>query len=166
MYFVSNQTSTVIAKFRKKKAYTLTITANNDTLGTVSGSGTYYENDIVRLSASPREGYRVESWSFAPYSRCEGYNFVMPQCDTTIQVYFGIDLTALPLPADTSTTPVESSIGYIYPTWQLTEYDGLIKVYTLSGQLIYSGKAKEMALPRKTIYIVMANGSAGTIILP
>ena len=166
MYFVSKGTATIYAKFRKKKAYSLTIKTNCDTLGTVSGSGTYLENDIVRLTTTPREGYRVESWSFAPYSRSEGYNFVMPSCDTTVTCNFGIDITALPLPADTTTEPIESGLDSLYSIWQPTDDDDIVRIYTIDGRLVYSGTAKQLALPRKKIYILQTKGSAKTFFIP
>lgn len=42
--------------------YTVTVTANNPTLGTVSGSGTYPQNATIEISATPNAGARFISW--------------------------------------------------------------------------------------------------------
>ena len=43
--------------------YTITATPNNETMGTVSGFGTYVEGDEVTLTATPKTGHIFVDWS-------------------------------------------------------------------------------------------------------
>lgn len=43
--------------------YTLTVTPNNPTYGTVSGSGSYAEGSTATIAATPATGYRFVSWN-------------------------------------------------------------------------------------------------------
>ena len=46
-----------------KTQYTITVTANNDAMGTVSGSGTYDEGDTVRIAATANAGFKFVNWN-------------------------------------------------------------------------------------------------------
>ena len=52
-----------IRKFMTAGAYSLVARANNESMGTVSGSGTYQYNETVTVSAEPNEGYAFNYWS-------------------------------------------------------------------------------------------------------
>ena len=43
--------------------YTITVTANNDAYGTVTGGGTYDSAATATLTATPNEGYKFVNWS-------------------------------------------------------------------------------------------------------
>ena len=43
--------------------YTITVTANNDAYGTVTGGGTYDSAATVTLTATPNEGYKFVNWN-------------------------------------------------------------------------------------------------------
>ena len=43
--------------------YTITVKANNDAWGTVSGSGTFPKDTIVDITATPATGYEFKQWS-------------------------------------------------------------------------------------------------------
>lgn len=43
--------------------YTVTVTANNDEYGTVTGSGEYEENAVATLTATPNAGYNFVNWN-------------------------------------------------------------------------------------------------------
>jgi hypothetical protein len=43
--------------------YQVTVVANNSTMGTVTGAGTYTENAIVTIEATPNTGYRFVQWN-------------------------------------------------------------------------------------------------------
>ena len=172
LYLVAKKSETLVAQFRPKKQYRLTVVANADTMGTVDGAGTYYETDMVRIIAQPYEGYRVESWSFAPYSRSQAYNFSMPSKDTTVVVNFGIDLTSLPLPADTAqqgdttTLPINAGLNMHGATTPFSEPDAQVRVYGVGGQLLYVGRVKDIVLPRKTLVVVSIDGKAHKLLVP
>ncbi len=43
--------------------YNITVTANNDAYGTVTGSGEYEENTVATLTATPNAGYTFVNWN-------------------------------------------------------------------------------------------------------
>ena len=69
--FTDRKTSTtfsaserVVIRVKKQVAnYTVTVSSNNTTMGTVSGGGTYEEGKTVTLTATPKSGYRFVKWS-------------------------------------------------------------------------------------------------------
>ena len=51
------------ASFEVLPQYTITVSANDADFGTVEGSGTYYEGQIIRISARANEGYVFDEWN-------------------------------------------------------------------------------------------------------
>ena len=51
------------ANFEATPQWTITVTANDDSMGTVSGSGTYDEGAEVTITATPNATYRFVKWS-------------------------------------------------------------------------------------------------------
>ncbi|MBO4655427.1 MAG: hypothetical protein J5644_07775 [Bacteroidales bacterium] len=47
---------------KKDKHYTITVNANDTTMGTVTGGGTYAANETVTLTATANEGYQFVKW--------------------------------------------------------------------------------------------------------
>lgn len=45
------------------KQFTIVVNANDDTMGVVTGSGTYHENEEITISAAPNNGYTFVQWS-------------------------------------------------------------------------------------------------------
>ena len=45
-----------------KKQYTITVKANNDDWGTVTGGGTFDDGATISLTATPNDGYRFVKW--------------------------------------------------------------------------------------------------------
>ena len=43
--------------------YTITVTANDPAMGSVSGGGTYDEGSVITLTATPNSGYRFMCWN-------------------------------------------------------------------------------------------------------
>ena len=54
---------TYTASFEELPQYTITVSANDAAFGTVEGSGTYYEGQIIRISARANEGYIFDEWA-------------------------------------------------------------------------------------------------------
>ncbi|MBP5535914.1 MAG: leucine-rich repeat domain-containing protein [Bacteroidales bacterium] len=69
---------TLTAYFAPDSA-TITVQANNDAMGTVSGGGKYAIGTQVTISATPKSGYRFSHWSIAdgtnPYTFTATYDF-------------------------------------------------------------------------------------------
>jgi hypothetical protein len=61
-----NSDITAVATFKAIEVvvptYTVTITANDTTMGAVTGAGTYAEGTIATLTATPNEGYEFVNW--------------------------------------------------------------------------------------------------------
>ena len=55
--------TTYTATFEAIPTYVVTAASNNNSYGTVEGSGTYYEGTLVRIIATPNEGYAFVSWN-------------------------------------------------------------------------------------------------------
>ena len=60
MYVTEDTTYTAI--FEVWPQYTITVLANNEEYGTVTGGGTYYENNNVTIRANANSGYRFTGW--------------------------------------------------------------------------------------------------------
>lgn len=54
--------TTFIAQFEEDARYSITVSSNDTTMGTVAGSGSYYGGEQVVLTASPREHYHFVGW--------------------------------------------------------------------------------------------------------
>ena len=65
--------------------YTVTVTANDDAMGSVTGAGTYAEGTTVTLSAEANDGYHFVSWSNGATSTV--ITFVV-ESDTTFTATF------------------------------------------------------------------------------
>ena len=58
-----NSDMTVTANFQEHAKYTITASAANNTMGYVTGSGTYYVGESVTLKATAKTGYYFTGWS-------------------------------------------------------------------------------------------------------
>ena len=57
------QDATYTATFEAIPTFTITAASNNDSYGTVTGGGTYYEGTVVSVRAMPNDGYAFISWN-------------------------------------------------------------------------------------------------------
>lgn len=76
------------AIFEPTPLHTLTVVANDDTMGSVAGSGIYEEGAEVTLTATPNEGYCLLSWSFSDQA-ADTISYTIPATDTVVTAYFG-----------------------------------------------------------------------------
>lgn len=67
---------------------TLMVVANDDSMGSVTGSGEYEEGAVVTLTATPNEGYCLLSWSFSDQA-ADTISYTIPDTDTVVTAYFG-----------------------------------------------------------------------------
>ena len=75
------------AIFEPVPLYYLTVTANDDSMGEISGSGWYEEGYRVTLTATPFDGYYLKSWSFTDKADTSVV-YTMPSSDTSVTAFF------------------------------------------------------------------------------
>ena len=123
---------TFTASFEVLPQYTITVLANDDDFGTVEGSGSYYEGEIVRIKAIPNAGYAFSQW--------QDENIQNPR---TITVTGDATYTATFVPA-TTIEGIENAEISIFPNPTTgivnIEAEGLNKVvvYDLTGRMMMS----------------------------
>ena len=76
------------AIFEPIPLHTLSVVANDDTMGSVTGSGEYEEGTEVTLTATPNEGYCLLSWSFSDQA-ADTIVYTIPSSDTVVTAFFG-----------------------------------------------------------------------------
>lgn len=54
--------ATYTATFTTAELCTINAISDNESMGTVSGGGTYYEQELVTLTATPNSGYKFSKW--------------------------------------------------------------------------------------------------------
>ena len=82
------QDESFTAIFEPIPVHTLTVVSNDDTMGSVAGSGIYEEGAEVTLMATPNEGYCLLSWSFSDQA-ADTISYTIPATDTVVTAYFG-----------------------------------------------------------------------------
>ena len=110
--------------------YTVSVSSNNTTMGTVTGGGQYASGTVVTLTATPKSGYKFTKWSDGTTKN--PYTFTVNK-DISLTAYFenesseAYEITceeaaeiAASLPHNTPTTETYTVIGYV------TETDGVI----------------------------------------
>ena len=113
------------------KKYTVSVSSNNTSMGTVSGGGTYENGSLVTLTAAPKSGYKFTKWSDGTTKN--PYTFTVTK-NVTLTAYFEKESSsstneitceeaaaiAVSLPHNTPTTETYTVIGYV------TETDGVV----------------------------------------
>lgn len=84
-YFYPYQDTTIIAEFKRNKAYTVNFVSSDTTLGTVLNSGTYYEGQTAYPNVKTKENCFFTSWSDGGDYSWRGLRVVS---DTTIIANF------------------------------------------------------------------------------
>lgn len=108
---------------------TLTVVANDDSMGSVTGSGEYEEGAVVTLTATPNEGYCLLSWSFSDQA-ADTISYTIPDTDTVVTAFFG--------PCFESLERVEQSA----PSASKLLFDD--KIFILRGDRIYTLTGQEL----------------------
>lgn len=100
--------------------YTLTVTSDDESRGTVSGGGQYLDGATVTLTATPNEGYVLWKWSDGDTSRSR---IVAVSGNANYIAYFKVKTVSNPYAhlklSDYQTfgNPVSSPIQYDYPLY-------------------------------------------------
>ena len=128
-YQIKNGDVELLSRENKPKIYTVTVSSDDTSMGTVSGGGEYEEGTIVTVTATPKNGYTFFAWNDC--STMNPYTFTVTE-DIDLIAYFDFDSSieqisceeaaaiAASLPHNTPTTATYTVIGYV------TETDGVI----------------------------------------
>ena len=128
-YQIKNGDVELLLRENKPKIYTVTVSSDDTSMGTVSGGGEYEEGTVVTVTATPKNGYTFFAWNDC--STMNPYTFTVTE-DIDLIAYFDFDSSieqisceeaaaiAASLPHNTPTTATYTVIGYI------TETDGVI----------------------------------------
>lgn len=111
--------------------YTLTVQANDDSWGEVTGSGLYEAGTEVPLTATPYEGYFLRYWSFTNMAD-ENILYTMPEANTTVTAFF------MPREEDLEIVEPERTPRKILKDGQILILRG-DKTYTIEGQVVNDG---------------------------
>ncbi len=60
-YASTSTTGTLVSIFARQ--YTITVVSNDEAMGTVTGGDNYFENNVAKLVATPKAGYKFTGWS-------------------------------------------------------------------------------------------------------
>ena len=135
--------------------YTVTASADDASMGSVSGSGTFDEGTEVTLTATPNPGYRFLRWSNGATDN--PYTFTLT-CDTALTAYFEAESTESIQEADGASILCSNGLLSIQGAEGET-----VAVFDIAGRLILSDTVRESrtyALPASGVYIVRLGLSA------
>ena len=88
------------------RQYTVKVVSNDENMGTVSGDGKYFENNVAELVATPKAGYKLTGWSNNNELTKNEQSLVVTE-NITITAYFAKGETAIDNAA-VETTAVKS----------------------------------------------------------
>jgi hypothetical protein len=86
---IASQDTAFTAYFAPLEQYTVSVESNDPLQGTVSGSGTYYENTTAVLTATPTEGYKFTMWND---SVTDNPRSIVVSQDTLFTAYFEVKI--------------------------------------------------------------------------
>ncbi|MDE6106216.1 MAG: leucine-rich repeat protein, partial [Bacteroidales bacterium] len=143
--------------FSKIKEIAMVIAqANDETMGSVTGSGQYELDEQVKLEAIPNEGYHFEKWDDG---NTDNPRLLTVTCDVVLTAMFAKDV---PTPPAANESPLSAApIAYVQGrTAYLSDGLGEVEAFTATGQRVYRGTDRTVTLPRPGIYVlrVVADG--------
>ena len=99
-----NADITVTANFVALPLYTITATANDAAMGTITGAGTYYEGKNVTLTATANKGYEFVNWKKGEeiVSTEATYSFTVTE-DVALVANFALDTHIVTVSAENGT---------------------------------------------------------------
>ena len=180
--FTVTESATYTAYFQQAAPtqYTITVNANNNAWGTVSGGGQYNAGATCTLHATPASGYQFDSWkkNGSVVSTNPNYSFTVTE-NATYTAYFSaepvtyytITVNASPSNGGTvtggGTYPAGSSVtltatpnnGYAFSQWQ----DGSTanpRTITVNGDATYTASFTQL---QYTITTNVSPAGAGTV---
>ena len=156
-----DSTITAIFEADMPTQYFVAADADDPTMGSVTGAGTYDEGTLVTLTATPYEGYRFVHWSNGETDN--PYSFTLT-CDTLISALFE--------PIHTETIQEADGVTIRHHNGQLTinGAEGMtISIFDISGRILVNetlteGKTYEMT--HAGVYMVrVGNHSAKKVVV-
>ncbi len=180
--FTVTESATYTAYFQQAAPtqYTITVNANNNAWGTVSGGGQYNAGATCTLHATPASGYQFDSWkkNGSVVSTNPNYSFTVTESATYTAyfsaepvTYYTITVNASPSNGGTvtggGTYPAGSSVtltatpnnGYAFSQWQ----DGSTanpRTITVNGDATYTATFTQL---QYTITTSVSPAGAGTV---
>ncbi len=152
--FVAEESLTFTAFFAPNE-YAVSLLVNVDSMGTVSGSGTYVYGATVSIAAIPRQGFRFVRWSNG--STDNPYRFAL-MCDTTFTAVFDtlpaaaigdVDLSQISVITNGRAIVVEGAEGQH------------LSVCDMLGRVVFSARltdrSQRVSLPHRGLYVVAIN---------
>ena len=76
------------------RQYTVKVVSNDENMGSVSGDGKYFENNVAELVATPKAGYKLTGWSNDSQLTKNEQSLVVTE-NITITAYFAKGETAI-----------------------------------------------------------------------
>lgn len=134
--------------------FAVTVSSNDEAMGTVSGGGDYHEGETVTLAAEANEGYCFVKWSDG---NTDNPRVIIVDENITLTAEFTKSGTAVE-------TPEESSVKVIAGNGTIAVYcaDGeTVTVYNVHGKCVYHGTGNgptEIRVHTAGIYIVRVKG--------
>ncbi|MFI3297760.1 MAG: leucine-rich repeat domain-containing protein [bacterium] len=138
-------------------SYIVTVGSSDTQQGTASGSGFYKINEVISIEASPRSGYLFDMWND---SIVDNPLTVVVTQDTTFIASFVV--------IETAVDNIEEDLVQVYASDMCIYIDGefsRVEVFTMLGQLYYSGSLNKIAVIEKGIYIVKVDNSTTKIVV-
>ncbi|MCM1555846.1 MAG: InlB B-repeat-containing protein [Bacteroides sp.] len=156
--FEVTESLALTANFKKRAAqtenFTVSVSANNAAWGTasVSGDGTYEENEEVTITAVPEEGYRFVNWTE------EDGSVFSTKANYMFEVTENLALTAnFAKEGGVANENTEGDNFYVYTdgrTIHLSSGVEPVRVYNAAGICVYGGHATAIPVSHGGLYIV------------
>ena len=139
--------------------YTITLTSNDETMGSVSGGGEYEEGEEIEIFAIPKSGYSFVRWSDG---NTDNPRTITVTQDTALTAYFSDGRTAV---------DGTSVSGGVYVTkdgiLHIEGHDGEdMSLFTADGALLYEGTVRDYPLPQPGVYLLRIGSQTVKVVRP
>ena len=163
--FTASADVTAVANFElsdpEVPTYTISVSANDDAMGTVTGAGDYTEDSPVTLTATPNAGYRFVNWTVGSEVKSTEttYSFTASETLTIVANFEAIPKYDITVKAVVPETWTNATIGIHYwgdgisgtSTPVATEKEGNWNKYTIKD-----------VLEGQSVNVIFLNGTSWT----
>ena len=163
--FTASTNVTAVANFElsdpEVPTYAISVSANNDAMGTVTGAGDYTEGSPVTLTATPKAGYRFVNWTVGSEVKSTEatYSFTASEALTIVANFEAIPKYDITVKAVVPEAWTSTTIGIHYwgdgisgtSTPVATEKDGNWNKYTIKD-----------VLEGQSVNVIFLNGTSWT----